>query len=53
MKPGDMMPTWGDDGHGLGVVLATSRHKRTDFSEVEARALLVAEVAAYQESEPK
>lgn len=49
MRPGDVMPTWGD-GHGFGVVLATSRHKRTDFPEAEARAILLAYEAT---GEPK
>lgn len=29
MKPGEVVSTWGEGGSGLGVVLATSRHKAT------------------------
>lgn len=39
--PGDMIPTWGEH-RGLGVVLATSRHKRT-YDEAKARRDLEAE----------
>lgn len=45
MKPGDTVHCWSDDdGNGLGVVVATSRHKRT-LTRQEAVATLADEAA--------
>lgn len=42
MKPGDVVESWGEDGNGLAVVVATSRH-RGHLAGDEARELLLAE----------
>lgn len=45
-EPGSILPAWDESGHGLAVVVATSRHKRK-LSTGDAVALLAVEAVHY------
>ena len=42
MKPGDVIPSWSEDGNGYAIVTRTSRHRRT-IDDTTARETLLTE----------